>query len=232
MTTPSFYLPKRAVACCVALATFLSLPAAQSAVLIDMSASSADFNGDVAGSTAGPYTDGATGVSGTITTVQVTNTAGVAGSSLVFAGSQSGIDNIGISLQESWTFEWNTNSQLLQIDFSAMGTGLVAAIQSDAWIGASITPGSVNVSFDSLTGTFQFNGDQAGDGFSTANMYGVSAIPVISAGTDIRLFSSSGGGFSIGQGFTWNLLAVPEPSTYALLLGGTGFLYFLRRRRV
>lgn len=212
---------------------FLGLTqAAQSAVVISLATNSADFDDDVAGSTAGPYTDAVTAVTGTITTTQVTDTTGVAGDSLNFGGSQSGIGvNTSISLLESWSFTWDVATQLTAIDFSALNAGLNAQIQSNAWIGASITPGSANVSFSSVTGTFQFNGSQSGDGFNLAEMYGTSTIPIINPGTTLTISSVSGDGFSIGTGFTWNLLAVPEPNAIALLLGATGMFLGLRRRK-
>lgn len=212
------------LACCGFLA-FASV--AHSAVIIDLTA----FDDDVEGSVTGPFTDLVTGVSASFTTTTITDQLGVAGPGnyLDFASAQKGVNNTNFSLQESWTFTLNTDSQFLGIDLSGLANADFAAIQSNAWIGAVITPGSTAVTFNSVTGTFLLDGTLAGDRFTLANLYGISEIPVIAAGTGVRIFSPNETSFALGADFTWNL--VPEPSCLALIGLAASLLVARRSRR-
>lgn len=79
-----------------------------------------------------------------------------------------------------------------------------------------------------MTGTLLLDGTLSGNRFTLANLYGTSEIPVITAGTDVRVFSPNGTSFGLGSDFTWNL--VPKPSALALI-GLAASLIVTRRAR-
>ena len=192
---------------------------------------SGPFDGDTAApgnNTAGPFLDTATGVSATLTTTALT-----AGTVLNEQGGLlgSGTDTIGadgFGADEFWSFTFDAPSQLTAIDLSSYGVDDSLFIQSPAFVGAAITPGTTKVTLTSSTGTFTFKADVAGDAFGATSFYGTSTIPQIPAGTNINVTVGSTGGASF-QGLTFNLIAtVPEPGTLTLLAAGA--LLALRRR--
>lgn len=209
-----------------ALASMAVLSSAHSAVVIDLTA----FAGDIEGSVTGPFTDSTTGQSASFATTIITNQSGISGGSnyLDFAGTQKGINNTNISGNESWTFSLSNASQFVGIDWSGLADASLAAVQSSAWIGATITPGSTAVTFNSSTGTFYFNGTLPGDRFDLEDIYGTGSIPTIAAGTGIRIFSPNGDAFALGADFTWNV--VPEPSAFALAGLAAAALFSCRKR--
>ena len=194
------------------------------------------FDGDVAGSVAGPFVDLTSLVSGMITTASV-----VPGGSLVnTTPGRLGVDAPGtgdtansFDNLESWVFFWDCNSQFAGInfgDYSTTSENMGFSVQSSAWVGLSISPGSANVVFNSATGAFSFNDSAASDVFTAASLYGTGPIPTVSAGTAITI------GYIAGttdnaylQRMTFNLSAVPEPSTLAMV--GLGGLVMLALRR-
>lgn len=217
--------------CALALAGMTWVGSADAAVVISMSDARLEFLDKEAGDTSGPFLDADSGVSGIITTTRVTDSTGNPGAKVFVDanGSQTGVNNSSISGQESWSFKWNVDAQLLYIDYSALnGTG-VAGIQSDGWIGASITPGTASVHFDSDTGTFTLDGDLPGDTFTQSHLYGTGEVPVIPSGTEITFFSATGDSYAIGVGFNWAL--TPEPATLSLLAGAAGAMLMRPRRR-
>ncbi len=203
----------------------------QGAADVRFSANRDLFHEHAAGDTAGPFLDTESGFAGTITTLSVTDSAGSPGAQIRVAadGSQTGVNNQLFDGLESWTFSWNVGSQLLEIDYSGMNSEGIFGIQSDAWIGADIQPGSTLVTFDPVTGTFSLWDGNPGDTYTQANLYGSSEVPLIPAGTGIRIYSISGHSFAIGSGFTFAL--VPEPATLSLLSGIAGALLMRPRRR-
>lgn len=217
--------------CALAISGMMWVGTADAAVVISMVDSRLAFHDKKAGDTSGPFLDAESGVSGTITTTRVTDSAGNPGASVFIDtnGSQTGVNNTQISGQESWSFQWDVDTQLLHIDYSSLnGTG-VAAIQSDAWIGLAITPGTTSAHFDSVTGTFTLDGDLPGDTFTQSHLYGTGDVPVIPGGTEITLFSATGDSYAIGAGFTWAL--IPEPATLSVIVGAAGAMLMRPRRR-
>jgi len=182
------------------------------------------FDGDVAGSTAGPFLDSASGVNGTITTTGV-----VPGGSLVNTTSgQLGVNAPGTADTadsfdngESWSFKWDYNSQFAGIDFGNYSTtteNLGFSVQSSAWIGLGIIPGSTNVIFNSVTGAFTFRDGTASDIFTATDLYDGGTVPTVSAGTDILISYTAGTtDNAVIQGMSFNLIAVPEPGSVVLL---------------
>ena len=185
------------------------------------------FDGDVAGSLSGPFTDPTTLVTGLITTTGV-----MPGGSLVNTTSgQLGINapgsgDIADSFDggEGWSFKWDQNSQFAGIDFGNYSTtteNLAFSIQCSAWIGLGITPGSANVVFNGLLGTFNFKDGTASDIFTVTDLYGGGVVPTIPAGTDLMIsYAPAGADNALIQGISFNLTTVPEPSAFALLALG------------
>jgi hypothetical protein len=186
------------------------------------------FDGDVAGGTAGPFLDSASAVSGMITTTGVTP-----GGSLVNTTSgQLGINAPGtgdtadsFDNGESWSFKWDHDSQFAGIDFGNYSTtteNLAFSVQSSAWIGLGVIPGSANVVFNSATGAFTFNDGTASDIFTATDLYGAGSVPTVLAGTGILISYTAGStDNAVIQGMSFNLIAVPEPGSVMLLsLGG------------
>jgi hypothetical protein len=186
------------------------------------------FDGDVAGGTAGPFLDSASSVSGTITTTGV-----VPGGSLVNTTSgQLGVNAPGtldtadsFDNGESWSFKWDVDSQFAGIDFGNYSTtteNLAFSVQSSAWIGLGIIPGSTNVIFSSATGAFTFKDGTASDIFTATDLYDGGTVPTVLAGTDILISYTAGStDNAVIQGMSFNLTAVPEPGSVMLLsLGG------------
>jgi hypothetical protein len=133
---------------------------------------------------------------------------------------------------ESWTFTWSQNYQFVGIDlvdYNATDGDFSFSVQSPELIGASITPGSANVVFNSVTGTFTFDADTAADDFTASDLYGVGTIPTIhnTRSLTFAYTSTDPNGASVTD-MSFNLL-IPEPSSVALL--SFGALILLRRKR-
>lgn len=199
-----------------------------SATAAIMFLNSDSFDGDVAGGIAGPFLDSASGISGTITTTGV-----MPGGSLVNTTSgQLGINAPGtgdtadsFDNGESWSFRWDYNSQLAALDFGNYSTAtedLGFSVQSSAWIGLGVIPGSANVVFNNATGAFTFKDGTASDIFTVTDLYGAGPVPTVLAGTDILISYTAGStDNAVIQGMSFNLIAVPEPTPVTMLsLGG------------
>jgi hypothetical protein len=202
---------------------FFSTPRNANATAAIMFLNGDSFDGNVAGSTAGPFLDSATSVSGTITTTSV-----MPGGSLVNTTSgQLGVNAPGtldtadsFDNGESWSFKWNVDSQFAGIDFGNYSTAtenLGFSVQSSAWIGLGISPGSTNVLFSSATGAFTFRDGTASDIFTVTDLYGAGSVPTVLAGTDILISYTAGStDNAVIQGMSFNL-PVPEPTSITLL---------------
>lgn len=131
---------------------------------------------------------------------------------------------------ESWTFTLNQDLQTWNgISFEAWSN--VAdnfVIKSSQWIGlGGVTPTN-GVTYDSVTGSFTFLYDSglAQKAYTLVDMTGGTLLPV-TAGTGITLQHGGGNANTISS----LTFTVPEPSTYALLLGfGALGLVLVRRR--
>jgi len=142
---------------------------------------------------------------------------------------------------ESWTFDTDdTAIRILRIQFTGgSGAGFnggdTATLQSEAWIGASVTPDSSNVTFDSITGTFTLVNGESGENYDLQDLWGAAATESdalgIATGVDVVL---SHPGTSTGDGWRLSELelatfVIPEPTSLALL--GLGSLFVAGRRR-
>ena len=129
---------------------------------------------------------------------------------------------------EAWTLIADTALELEGIDFDVFSTATEQfAFQSSAFIGLSLTPGAPQITFDSVTGTFNFTSSSADDDFDLNELSGGVVLP-ISAGTAMTFsFTDSASGAARIDSFTFN--AVPEPSLS--LLAAFYLLYLLRGRR-
>lgn len=197
------------------------------------------FDGDGIGGTAGPFLDPASGISGTITTTGI-----MPGGSLVNTTSgQLGINAPGtgdtansFDNGESWSFVWDYDSQFAGIDFGNYSTAtenLAFSVQSSAWIGLGIIPGSVNVVFNNATGAFTFADGTASDIFTAMDLYGAGSVPTVSAGTDILISYTAGStDNAVIQGMSFNLIAIPEPISVTLLSFGALLIAGRRKLRI
>lgn len=202
-----------------------------------------------AGNTIGPFTDTASGLSGSISNIAINPSSGL-GSQLNETSPGLGINNLNTSADaasefdggESWAFTWDVvRYQFVGVDLGAYtGDGSTATtgqedrqffIQSGVWIGLVFTPGT-GVAFNSSTGRFTFDADVVNDKFTSAALWGnLGYVPTNDPGTSIT-FGYSGTSGSTPSAFiqemSYNLL-VPEPSTGVLF--GLAVLSIWRRRR-
>jgi hypothetical protein len=215
-----------------ALVAVLTLSLSQSASATWLSAfvDGGPFDNDGAGDDTTPFVllDPATGDTGVITTNAVGGT-GDLNENATSLGVQ-GTTNDRFDPTEFWTFEWDQGSEFAHIDFglySTAGEQNGFTVQSAAFVGQSITPGSANVTFNSTTGTFTFANGTASDVFNTAALYGAGPIPRIPTGTDVTIAYNAGvGEQAIIEQIGFN---IPEPSSAILLAAGACML--IRRRR-
>jgi hypothetical protein len=193
------------------------------------------FDGDVAGSLAGPFTDAATPLTAEI----LTSAVAPAGSVVNTVAGQLGINDPGADTVdafdngESWIFSWSQNSQFVGIDlggYSTLAEDFAFSVQSPELVGLVITPGSANVAFNSGTGTFTFDSGTLSDIFTATDLYGSGPIPVIANTRTIKFSFSAAGENAFVQGMSFNLL-IPEPSSaVAMTLSGVLLLLAQRRR--
>jgi hypothetical protein len=129
---------------------------------------------------------------------------------------------------EVWTFALNADVVSWDgISFQSFTGTDGFFIQTDAWKGLSVTPVSAQVTFDSIAGSLTFTAVGGELAFAFADISNGALLPV-SSGTDISFGATSAGGGVRLDAFSFS--AVPEPSTYALLLGFLALGFVLRRR--
>jgi hypothetical protein len=76
-------------------------------------------------------------------------------------------------------------------------------------------------------------GDGIADGYvSSSFLLGAGTYTIIFGGADYASQNESAAAFNYGLSATLSVAAVPEPSTYAMLLAGLGLMGFAARRRV
>jgi len=173
------------------------------------------FDGDVAGSTAGPFN--IDGLSGTITTRGVAPDGSVnTTSGRLGINASSGTDTADkFDDGESWTFDWNIDTFFQGVNFQEFSTPTETfAIQSNDWIGLSITPGNGEISFSDTFGAFTFTSGDISDDFNLNDLSGGARLPVYAQNDVVFTYSDSAGGNGSIQSMTF---ATPEPGT--LILG-------------
>lgn len=217
---------------CSALVAFLLLGGLAKADLIVTFANGDSLDGDGAGVTAS-YTDATTGVTGVLTTQQVTDFAGVAGAVL-----NANADSLGVTSDagandmfdgmESWTFSWNISSNFLGINFNNFTGTDSFTISSNDWIGLSgVVPGPSS-SYNSLAGAFTLTDFGTSDDFTLADITGGPALD-LAAGSNVKIAYAASSGASTIQNITF-ATAVPEPNSL-ILLAGSAALWLTRRRK-
>lgn len=176
------------------------------------------FEGDDAGDTAGPFTDQATGVTGTITT-QAVSPSGVLNPNMNSLGIDSDGDTGDFAARfdngESWTFEWDVKTFFAGIDFDLFSEeSETFSVQSNDWTNLmGVNPGSDKVTYNSSTGTFEFLSGTTSDDFDLEDISGGTVLPV-NLGTDIVVsYSGDAADDAVIADMTF---ATPEPSSFVL----------------
>ena len=143
-----------------------------------------------------------------------------------------GIDSAGVSGGEknnwddgeSWTYFWDVDTYFGGIHFGGFSSGETFMVQSDSFIGfVPAGPLGSGVSFDSVSGTWTFDGSASNDDFAVGDLGGTAA--EVAAFDDITI-SYSGSSPATLQAFN----TIPEPRT-AILLGGLLLAGVLIRRK-
>jgi hypothetical protein len=132
---------------------------------------------------------------------------------------------------EVWTFALDTDVTTWDgIVFQGFTGTDAFFVQSDDWIGLSVTTVSADVAFDSGTGTLTFSAAGGALGFTFADISTGTLLPV-AAGNDISFGATNsingGGGVRLDA---FSFAVVPEPSTYAFMLGLLALGFVVRRR--
>lgn len=179
-----------------------------------------EFDGDGAGHSAGPFLDPDTGVLATLTTIAT------AGGAINEVADGLGIGDTMFDTGESWTFSWNVGTFWEAIDFDRLTDLESMTVQSAAFIGLVLTPGSPGVAFDSITGTFTFTTD--GPDFFEIDDISGGALLFVAANTEITIAAGPGTSSDVSR---LQFGAVPEPSSLMLLGLGAFSLAAVRRRR-
>ncbi len=246
-TSPTYQVFGRATF----LLAALMASSAQADLVLGPFVNGGNLDGQSLGSTA-TYTDGVTGTVGTLTTRTLIDTDGtfVAGtvvntnSNGLAINSGSGVTNFDTSgrfdKQEGWGFDWDIDTSLTSLDFSAFTTadGESFTIQSDDWIGLAFSPTIAAVTFDNLTGGFTLSNKDSSDLFDLQDLSGGATI-AITAGTDILITYSNTAtqndiaatGSASLQNLQFAVTAVPEPSSLAVVVFSMLGLGIYRRRK-
>lgn len=189
------------------------------------------LDGDGAGGTAS-YTDATTGVTGVLTTQEVTDFAGGAGAVLNANADSLGVAGGDVSNMfdgmESWTFSWNISSSFLGINFNSFTGTDSFTISSNDWIGLSGVVSKGSSSYNSLAGAFTLTDFGTIDNFTLADITGGPALD-LAAGSNMKIAYAASSGASTIQNITF-ATAVPEPNSLVLLVGSAA-LWLTRRRK-
>lgn len=200
------------------------MPCGLNAALILTFADGDSLDGHVANSTANFVIDLQSAVlttrsvapSGTVNT-----TSGALGINAVGGDTANAFDN-----GESWAFDWSIDTLFQGIEFEGLNNIEKFTVQNSSWMGLSITPSNVHVTFDALLGKFTLT-DDGGDNFNLTDLSSGAILPV-SAGSILTLaFENPGLGSATLQSLTFssNPASIPEPST--LVLAGVASLALL-----
>jgi len=180
-------------------------------------------------------------------------------SSTTVSGLDGNLGSISVNLDITGGFNGNLYAYLLSPDgqlvvlLNRVGIGSSSDFgYGNSGFNITLTDGSPDVHFyqtgdytlDSgqLTGTWSPDGrniapNSPSSVFDTAGIYGLNAFSVfdnINPNGQWTLFVAdlaNGGGQSVFVDWTLTIVTVPEPQTWALMIGGAGLLLALRRRR-
>jgi hypothetical protein len=203
---------RSSLTCSAFLGWMFLMPCGLNAALILTFAESDSLDGHIANSTANFVIDGLSAVlttrsvapSGTVNT-----TSGALGINAVGSGDTANAFDHG----ESWAFDWSIDTLFQGIEFEGLNNSEKFTLQNSNWIGLSITPSNVHVTFDALLGKFTL-ADDGGDNFNLTDLSSGAILPV-SAGSILTLaFENPGLGSATLQSLTFssNPASIPEPS--------------------
>ena len=163
--------------------------------LIDFVSGGAEFDNDVAGSAAGPF-DGATLTTRNLVgTTHLVDTA----SGLRKANRYYWVPG------DSWTFDWDRDTSLHGFSMEIYNN-IQVSLQSDDWIGLSVTPGHSSVTFNSTTGTITMvNRGITYDPFDLNDLTSGDDILVVRAGTDVTFHYNGSIATSEIRSMSWNM---------------------------
>ena len=144
-----------------------------------------------------------------------------------------GLYDTGLSVTTQEVGIWNASGTLLasaDVDVTAAGTG--SFVYSTAITDSMGFTGTLSASTDYTIGTY----GSAGLLYDSSAPTTSSAISLVygnySAASGAFEDPTSGSGtYYVGPNFTYGTATTPEPSTWALVLGGLGLLAFVVRRR-
>ena len=212
-------------------AALMSFPAVQADQVIDFenAATGAEFSGDTAGSTAGPFD-----IDGTLATFTTSNVSGFVEATSFGLGVNSGggdPDTDAFNIGESWSMRTDAPLLLVEVNIGGLQTEETFEMQSNRWINlAGVTTGT-GVTYTASTGTFTLTDNGAlDDVFTLDDLTGGVALG-FKPGIDLtfgNLTSTFGSNDDVEiQSITFR--GIPEPGSLGILaLCGIGMN--LRRR--
>lgn len=190
-----------------------------------------NLDGDGSGDTAS-FTDASTGVTGVLTTHEVTDFAGDSGAVLNANADSLGVaggeENSMFDGKESWTFSWNISSSFLGINFNSFTGSDSFSIGSNDWIGLVGVVPRGSSSYNASTGVFTLTDSVRNDNFTLADITGGAALD-LAAGSNIKIAFAASTGASTIQNITF-ATAVPEPN-FLILFAVSAAVLLIRRRK-
>ncbi|MDA1017307.1 MAG: hypothetical protein O3A00_22975, partial [Planctomycetota bacterium] len=124
--------------------------------------------------------------------VTLTTRAIVGGSVVASVGAGLGVGDGTFAAGESWTFDWDKDLNFRGASFDLYGIPHKMKLQSNDWIGLTVTPGNSEVTFNSAGGFLEFSQVPFGVVvYNLQDLTGGADILTVSAGSDLT-FSHSG----------------------------------------
>lgn len=188
----------------------------------------AQFDGDLAGNTAGPLTIDMENV--TFTTSNVTGNVATSSFGLGINNGGADPDTESFNIGESWSFYVDSFVSLKGLELGGLQSEETFDIQSDDWMNLTGVTPSAGVSYDAPTGTFTLTDGPVDDIFSLDDLTGGISLRV-NAGTDIfigNLTSTFGPNDDVELQSL--VFAIPEPGS-GLVLSVIGLALLKTRRR-
>lgn len=174
----------------------------------------AQFDGDVAGQTAGPFIIDF--IPTTFTTHSVSGAIGTSSFGLGINGGVGDPDTESFNIGETWSVSSDQNLFIKALELGGLQSEETFSIQSDNWINLSgINPGT-GVTYEAATGSFFLTDGPAGDVFSLSTLTGGTTLHM-RAGSIITfggLTSTFGPNDDVElENITFEYNAIPEPAS-------------------